>query len=81
MWRMGLSLLSRLLLVGGLLALIGGAVWGIYHKIEKSGYTRCEAQYEAAQKKGREAHDEKEREIILLPDPDLDSRLLKWMRD
>lgn len=81
MWFNGLTLIWRLALIGGLLTLIGGALWKIHHNIAKGGYDRCRAEIAASQKEDRETHDAKEREIFQLPDSDLYERLSRWMRD
>lgn len=65
----------------GVIVLTAGA-YSIGHWKGVNDQKLVEAKAEAvAIQKGVQAHAQKQHEVIQLPDPDLDSRLDKWMRD
>ncbi|MCC7304778.1 MAG: hypothetical protein IT558_00805 [Alphaproteobacteria bacterium] len=61
--------------------MLAGAFWAGTIKGSGSERVKCAEQKTKAIQEGIKAHEKRKKEIMSLPDPDLDQRLTKWLRD
>jgi len=69
----------RLYLAIGIVAAI--AIGGFYAYARHQGVKSCELKHAEADRRGENIHGEIETKVMRLSDPDLDVRLMRWLRD
>jgi hypothetical protein len=76
-----LGLKRGLIILATVIGVLGLGSGISYYKGYQSAKRICKAETQAATLEGIKTHGKIEKEVMRLNDPDLDSRLSKWMRD
>lgn len=73
------GVMPNLYVIGGLAVLVAIGAAGLWGYVE--GRTACATQQLKANVEAQKDHAQLETKIMRLPDPDLDKRLARWLRD
>lgn len=69
------------MIIGGVLIGITAALGGLYHSGKSAGKEQCSNLQLITVQEDIRIHGDTENKVFKLNDPDLDDRLIKWMRN